>query len=94
VWIPVLQMIPLVRAARMPMFWFVIFLIPGLNLLAHIVWSIRIAQVCGKSAVVAVLLILPVTNILALLYLAFSGGNHRQEERTMKPEDLPGLAGA
>jgi hypothetical protein len=94
VWFPVLQMFPLLRAARIPAFWFVIFLIPGLNLLAHILWSMRISRACGKGTFVAVLLILPVTNILALLYLAFSSRNEQPAEKHMKPEDLPGLAGA
>ena len=94
VWIPILQLLPLVRAAKMPVWWFVIFLIPGLNFLAYILWSVRIVQVCGKGMMVALLLILPVTNLFALLYLAFSNGRERPAERTLKPEDLPGLAGA
>lgn len=94
IWFPVLQAFPLLRAARIPAFWFIILLIPGLNLLAHILWSLRISRACGKGTLVAVLLILPVTNVLALLYLAFSGGNEEPVERAMKPEDLPGLAGA
>jgi len=94
IWLPVLQVFPLLRAARIPAWWFVILLIPGLNLLAHILWSLRIARACGKGGFVAVMLILPLTNILALLYLAFSDGNEKPVERTMKPEDLPGLAGA
>jgi len=94
IWLPILQAFPLLRAARIPAFWFIILLIPGLNLLAHILWSLRISRACGKGTLVGVLLILPVTNIFALLYLAFSSGNEQPVERAMKPEDLPGLAGA
>ncbi len=93
IWFPVLQAFPLLRAARIPAWWFVILLIPGLNLLAHVLWSLRIAAACGKGVLVAVLLILPVTGPFAMLYLAFSSGRE-PGERELKPEDLPGLAGA
>jgi Family of unknown function (DUF5684) len=94
IWFPILQAFPLLRAARIPAWWFVIVMIPGLNLLAHILWSLRIVRACGKGSLVALLLILPVTNLLALLYLAFSSGNEASANRTMKSENLPGLAGA
>lgn len=94
IWFPILQMFPLLRAARIPAWWFVIFCIPVLNLLAHVLWAIRICRACGKGLFVALLLILPLTNIIAILYLAFSGGNEQPAEKPMKPEDLPGLAGA
>jgi hypothetical protein len=86
VWFPVLQMFPLLRAARMPAWWFIMFLIPVLNLLAHILWCVRIAQACGKGNLVTVLLILPGTNVLALLYLAFSSGNEESAEKGVKFE--------
>lgn len=94
VWLPILQIFPLLRAARIPAWWFVISFIPVLNILLHILWSIRIVKACGKGGLVTLLLLLPVTNVLAILYLAFSGGNEHREERVMKAEDLPGLAGA
>jgi RsiW-degrading membrane proteinase PrsW (M82 family) len=94
VWVPVLQMFPLLRAARMPTWWFVVFLIPVLNILAHILWCARIVRACGKGGLATLFLILPVTNVLAFLYLAFAGGNEAPPEKGMKPEDLPGLAGA
>jgi hypothetical protein len=94
IWFPILQIFPLLRAARIPAWWFVIFCIPGLNLLAHVLWCIRISRACGKGTLVTVLLVLPLTNLFALLYLAFSSGNEPPAERTVKEADLPGLAGA
>lgn len=72
VWIPVLQMLPMVRAAGMAPVWVVAFFIPLLNLVAQVVWSFKIAKACGKNAGVGILLLLPLTNILAFIYLAFS----------------------
>jgi hypothetical protein len=79
IWIPLLQIFPLLRAARMPPVWFLAFLVPVVNVLAQVVWSFKIVSARSKSAAVAILLLLPVTNVLAIIYLAFSGGNPEAE---------------
>src|ERR1041385_6081575 len=50
VWIPVLQLIPLLRAAGMSPAWLLAFLVPFLNIIAQIVWSMNIARARGTSA--------------------------------------------
>ncbi len=77
VWLPVLQLFPLLRAAGMSGWWFFLFLLPGLNVLAGIVWSVKICQTRGKSGWLALLLLLPVTNLFVFLYLAFSDGTNQ-----------------
>lgn len=72
VWVPVLQLIPLLRAANMSRIWFFAYFIPVINIIAQIVWSIKICKTRGKSPFVAFLLILPPTSLFAFLYLAFS----------------------
>lgn len=72
VWVPFLQLIPLLRAANMPRVWFFIYFIPVFNIIGLIVWSIKIVKSRGKSPWVAFLLILPPTSFLAFLYLAMS----------------------
>jgi hypothetical protein len=76
IWVPILQMLPLLRAAGMSGWWFVGFLIPLVNLITQIVWCFKIVQARGKSVWAAIGLLLPVTNLVALLYLAFSEGNN------------------
>lgn len=83
IWMPGLQLFPLLRAAKMTAWWFVAFLIPPFSLVAHIVWCVKIAKACGKGTLVALLLILPVTNLLAFLYLALSNGDHQPAEKGM-----------
>jgi regulator of extracellular matrix RemA (YlzA/DUF370 family) len=80
-WLPVFQMIPLLRAAGMSGWWLLGLFVPVLNFILQIVWCFKIARARGKSAWTAVALLLPVTNVLALLYLAFSDGK--------KPEPPP-----
>ena len=72
VWVPVLQLIPLLRAANMPRIWFFAFFIPVLNILAQIIWCVKIVKTRGKSPWVAFLLVLPPTSLFAFLYLAMS----------------------
>ena len=85
IWFPVLQMFPLLRAAKMSAWWFVVFLIPLVGVVAHIVWCVKIAEACRKSRLVAVLLILPVTNLVAFLYLALSKPENQPAEKDTPP---------
>ena len=81
VWLPVLQIFPCLKAARMSGWWFLALFIPVLNLVASIMWCVKIAQARGKSVLVGILLLLPVLNIFAFLYLAFSS-----DEKTEAPK--------
>ena len=99
VWVPVLQLIPLLRAANMSRVWFMACIVPVgivigiamvshalvasciiigmplalfINIIATIVWAVKICKTRGKSPFVAFLLILPPTSVFAFLYLAFS----------------------
>jgi len=74
VWLPVVQWFPLLRAAGMSGWWFVACLLPLLNVLTFVLWSVKIAKARGKSGWVTVFLILPPSTFLAILYLAFSDG--------------------
>ncbi len=86
VWVPVVQLFPLLRAAGMSGWWFLAFLVPGINLVAHILWSLKIAKARGKSVWVGVLLLLPVTNLFAFLYLAFSDGSAGADDEETQPK--------
>lgn len=72
VWVPILQLIPLLRAANMPRVWFFAFFVPVINLVAVIVFAFKIVKSRGKGFWVSILLLLPPTSGLAMLYLAFS----------------------
>lgn len=80
VWLPVLQMIPLIRAAGMSGWWFLACFVPVLNLVVSILWAVNIAKARGKGVLTTIMLILPVTNILAFLYLAFSSGEGSDDD--------------
>ena len=82
VWIPLFQFVPLFRAAGMSGWWFFGLFIPGVNIIGQILWCFNIVKARGKSIWVSVMLLLPITNLIAFLYLAFS--NEPIEEFTPK----------
>jgi hypothetical protein len=84
VWIPVFQMIPLFKAAGMSGAWFLALFVPVLNLVAHVIWSFKIVQARSKGPAISVMLLLPLTNILAYLYLAFSDGDSPAQDSDRK----------
>jgi hypothetical protein len=73
VWIPVLQMVPMLRAAGMSGWWFLAMFVPLVNLVVQVMWSFNLVRACGKGWVLGLLLLLPVTNVVVFLYLAFCG---------------------
>jgi len=79
VWVPVFQLFPLLKAATMSPWWFVGFLVPGVNLIAQILWCVKITQARGKAFIVALLLMFPLSSPFAALFLAFSGGNQERK---------------
>jgi len=72
VWVPILQLIPLLRAANMPRVWFFAFFVPIINIVAVIMFCVKIVKSRGKGFWVSILLLLPMTSWIAMLYLAFS----------------------
>ena len=86
IWLPVVQVFPMLRAAGMSGWWFLALLVPVLNFVASVLWCLNIAKARGKSVWVGVLLFLPVTNLFALLYLAFSDGASAGEGQEPEPK--------
>jgi hypothetical protein len=87
IWLPVLQIFPMFRAAGMSGWWFLGLFVPVLNLVVQILWCIKIVNVRGKHVIWAILLILPLVNLLAFLYLAFSS-----DEASAASLDFPGYS--
>lgn len=85
VWLPILKMLPLLRAAGMPGWWFLVWLIPVVGVIPAVMWCFKIVETRGKSVLWAILLLLPVTNLVAFLYLAFSDGSASDADRAAQP---------
>jgi len=85
VWLPVLKIIPLLRAAGMSGWWFLLCLVPVLNLVPGIIWAFKIAKARGKDVAVGILLLIPGLNVFAFLYLALAdGGGSRSRKHVLR----------
>ncbi len=72
VWVPGFQFVSLFKAAGMPTWNILLLLVPVVNIVVTIIWCFRIARVRQKSSVWGFLLLVPIVNIFAFFYLAFS----------------------
>ena len=73
IWLPLLKQIPLFKAAGMSPWWILSNFVPILPLFAYVIWCFKIVKTRRKHVLFAVMLLLPLTNLLAFLYLALSG---------------------
>lgn len=80
IWIPGMQMLPMLTAAGMSRWWFLGLLLPLVSLIVVAIWCFKIVQARGKSMIWGVLLLLPITSFIAFLYLAFSDDGSAEEE--------------
>jgi len=79
IWLPILQIFPLLKAAGMSPIWFLAYCVPLLNAVPQLVWAVKISKARGKSGWVAFWLIFPLTSLFAFLYLAFSEGAEKKQ---------------
>ena len=71
IWIPILQIIPILQAARLSLIWIIGMLIPGVNVFVSFYIAWKFVEAIGKPGWMGLLLIVPVVNLFALLYFAF-----------------------
>lgn len=72
IWIPVLQIFPLLRAANMSCWMVLLMIIPIVNIIVSVVMWVNICKARGKSPWLVILFFIPLLNIGIIIYLAFS----------------------
>jgi hypothetical protein len=80
IWLPILKQIPLFKAAGMSPWWTLSLLLPPVYLIAIILWCFKIVRARGKKIIFAIMLLLPVANVIAFFYLALSGDGSEKDE--------------
>ena len=83
-WVPGFQFVSLFKAAGMPPWNILLLLVPVVNIVITIMWCFKIARTRQKSSMVGFLLLLPVINIFAFFYLAFSSAPKAEPVRSQK----------
>ncbi|MGB3340079.1 MAG: DUF5684 domain-containing protein [bacterium] len=71
-WIPILNVFLMLMIAKKPLWWFILLLIPIVNIIIGIIVWMAIAEARGKPNWVGVLMIIPFLNVIIPGYLAFS----------------------
>lgn len=80
VWLPVLNAVPLLKAAGMSAWWILGYLVFPIGIVVHIMFSVKIVKARGKGTLAAILMVLPITTPFAFLYLAFSSAASPREQ--------------
>lgn len=71
-WVPVLQVLLILKAAGLQWWWVFLFLIPFVNIAVGIYVWVKIAKALSKHVVWGVLMVVPGVDLFVLGYLAFS----------------------
>jgi hypothetical protein len=71
-WIPIANIILLLNIAKKPLWWFLLCLIPLVNIVISIIIWMAVAEARGKPNWWGILLIVPVVNLIVPGYLAWA----------------------
>lgn len=71
-WIPILNVVLMLNIAQKPLWWFLLMLIPLVNIIIGIIVWMAIAEARGKPNWWGILMIVPLVNFVVPGYLAFS----------------------
>jgi uncharacterized membrane protein YhaH (DUF805 family) len=72
IWIPIVQLVPLLELAGMAVWMIILFLIPIVNIVVGVMMWAKICQARGKSPWLVIMVFIPFVNIFFVPYLAFS----------------------
>jgi magnesium-transporting ATPase (P-type) len=71
-WIPIINIFLMLKIANEPMWWFILMLIPIVNIVIGIIIWMKIAEARNKPNWWGILLLVPFVNLIVPGYLAFS----------------------
>lgn len=70
--VPLLQTFYMVMIADRPLWWFLLLLIPYVNIIIWIILCLDMTERCGLSKWMGLLFLVPLVNIIFFFYLGFS----------------------
>lgn len=71
-WIPIFNLVLLIQIARKPLWWIILFFIPLVNIVMTILVWMGVSKELKKPEWIGVVMIIPIANLVAMGYLAFS----------------------
>lgn len=72
IWIPFVRYIPLFEIAKLPVWLFILLLLPIVNFVVFLILWIKICEARSKSPLLVILFFVPIANLVVIPYLAFS----------------------
>lgn len=72
IWIPIVNLIPLLQVAGLPVWLIILFFIPIANLVVAVMMWAKICTARGKSPWLVIMIFIPILNLIFIPYLAFS----------------------
>lgn len=93
-WVPILNLVLILRIANRPLWWILLLFIPIVSIVVLIIIGMDIAKAMGKPEWTGIPIIIPIVNLGVLGYLAFSEGDaiHQQSASFTGGGDVPGGA--
>ena len=88
-WVPIADIFLLINIAQKPLWWFLLLLIPIVNIVIGIVLWMAIAERRGKENWFGILIIIPVVGIFIPGYLAFFDNKKSKKVESTKPAYVP-----
>jgi hypothetical protein len=71
-WIPIANLVLMLNIAKKPMWWFILFLVPIVNIVIAIMVWMAVAEARGKPSWWGILTIVPIANLIVPGVLAWS----------------------
>jgi len=71
-WVPILNILLLVKMSGKPLWWFVLFFVPLANLVVAILVMVAVLEALKKPPLLVIGFFVPVLNLVLLGYLAFA----------------------
>ena len=72
IWIPIVQLVPQLEAAKLPVWMIILCLIPFVNIFAFVYLWVKLCMARGKPGPLGLLILVPGANLGLICYLAFA----------------------
>ena len=72
IWIPIVNLIPQLTAAKLPVWLIVLFFIPFVNIVPLVLLFWKLCEARGKPGPLGLIVLVPFANLGLILYLAFA----------------------
>ncbi len=89
-WIPVLNLVLVLRIANRPAWWIVLLFIPIIQVIVSVIVWMDVAKAMGKEEWWGILMVIPGVNLVVIGYLAFSDAFiSSQDTDSVQEESIP-----